>query len=577
MPVTERCATVSGQRTPDQSCQPIRSRAVQTEAVRRQEYKQLSLWFDLDKSQLVVHLLCARDLIPTPQAVATVSTVCNSYCRIRLLPGRDDSTLKYSKLVARTNHPRWNQQFLFADYTEDEIAQHDLELTVWNCALSSNEQTLMGEVIGSMTGYESQMRQDSSRMQLASSNEGATLTGQSTDGRGKSEYMDTGLTRSGDYSDIDDKTYGTAAAAAAAHYSSMLGSSGGPSHHRGRTRRGHSRHVPSRPDYGPEELMAHSDVSELSDISELSRMSLHTSQSEKGRFHSTSSRLSPGGHYPGLQYTSGSGVGGGGGGIGGSGATMGGGSAGGGGVGRLPVELHQQISPESSSKSDRPQEPDDTSDDFSLRQRRLATGQRDEGRLAKESSSSECGSGMVMSSMGSGGAMGTMYGKSGIGMKDTPGSSQMSGPTSRGDGRKPRPSIGHKFSTVLGRSHKSSSTSNLDKKTRTSFQRSEEVLPSTDTQFDEMSSGDARRGRLQTQLSLRSGKTEIMGAGDGGDLDSCTTQLELKGMVIICMGICAPKQGLKQLQHDWCYAPELVPELSGIFSTDFGLWHIDPV
>lgn len=204
------------------------------------------------------------------------------------------------------------------------------------------------------------------------------------------------------------------------------------------------------PDYGPEEMLAHSDISELSDKSERSRMSLHTPQSERAKFHRPSSRLSPRRHYSHSKYP------------GGTDADVDvgviptGSTGGPAGAGRIPVDLHQQISPESSSKSDRPQEPDDTSDEFSLRQRRLTTSHRDDPRLAKESSSSECGSGMV--------STGGLQGKSpasSMAPKESHSTGQPSAGLSSRDGRKPRPSIGHKFSTVLGRSHKSSSTSNL--------------------------------------------------------------------------------------------------------------------
>ncbi|KAL3315332.1 Regulating synaptic membrane exocytosis protein 2 [Cichlidogyrus casuarinus] len=58
------------------------------------------------------------------------------------------------------------------------------------------------------------------------------------------------------------------------------------------------------------------------------------------------------------------------------------------------------------------------------------------------------------------------------------GETQKSKTSTIGDNnRKRRPSIGQKFSNVLGLNRKSSSTSNLDKKSRASFQRSEEVLP----------------------------------------------------------------------------------------------------
>ncbi|OON18862.1 C2 domain protein, partial [Opisthorchis viverrini] len=140
----------------------------------------------------------------------------------------------------------------------------------------------------------------------------------------------------------------------------------------------------------------------------------------------------------------------------------------------------------------------------------------DEQPIAKESSSSECGSGLVTSSLSS---------TVGQYPRPTSGSHETGPSMERGDGRKNRPSIGNKFSVVLGRSHKSSSTSNLDKKARTRFQRSEEVLPagpvnlSVDGAFhapgQETGDPSFRRGPFQQQRSVSSGNPDV-----GTDIES---------------------------------------------------------
>ncbi|KAH8849437.1 Regulating synaptic membrane exocytosis protein 2 [Schistosoma japonicum] len=94
------------------------------------------------------------------------------------------------------------------------------------------------------------------------------------------------------------------------------------------------------------------------------------------------------------------------------------------------------------------------------------------------------------------------------------------------DGRKRRPNIGQKFSNVLGRSNKSSSTSTLDKKSRTSFQRSEEVLPfggygaifEGHEQEGPFNSG--RASVMYRQLSTGSGKSDSRNSKHGTNSDN---------------------------------------------------------
>ncbi|KAF6770447.1 hypothetical protein AHF37_11274, partial [Paragonimus kellicotti] len=103
----------------------------------------LKLFFDPVRHQLIVHVFSACELSSNFVQKTTQYNACSSYCRIRLLPGRDE--MKYSKMISDSNNPDWNQVFKFVDYTEQEIIQNDLELTVWNCEMDKNQQTLFGE------------------------------------------------------------------------------------------------------------------------------------------------------------------------------------------------------------------------------------------------------------------------------------------------------------------------------------------------------------------------------------------------------------------------------------------------
>lgn len=75
---------------------------------------------------------------------------------------------------------------------------------------------------------------------LTPGNEGVLLSGLSTEGRNQSDYLETGVARSGDYSDIDDKTY----SATGGQYSSLHTTSpGGLLRHRNHGQPGRPRLV----------------------------------------------------------------------------------------------------------------------------------------------------------------------------------------------------------------------------------------------------------------------------------------------------------------------------------------------
>ncbi|OON18861.1 C2 domain protein, partial [Opisthorchis viverrini] len=348
---------------------------------------QLKLFMDSSKDQLIVSLLAARDLTSRSSLIGTTATaaVCNSYCRIRLIPGGEE--MKYSKMIAHTNNPRWNQIFKFVDYPEQELAQHDLELTLWNCEVNTNEQTLVGEVVGTGGDQYSQIspsrldaRDADSIQRLRKDRYPADMDAIRSPLRGPPDIsmLDS---KPDDYSDLDERQYGHPAS-----LSAQRGSS------RSRGRRYSSRDAGG---YPHDERVVHSDASEFSDVSELSRMSLHTSHSE--RQHHPSEPLSP--YRTRDQY----------------------GSSQPGQTSRHMTQHRQSASPRTNLYS----------------QTRTRTSTED-----------------LLSRAHKGITVGQYP-------RPTSGSHETGPSMERGDGRKNRPSIGNKFSVVLGRSHKSSSTSNL--------------------------------------------------------------------------------------------------------------------
>ncbi|KAF7233647.1 hypothetical protein EG68_06271 [Paragonimus skrjabini miyazakii] len=502
--------------------------------------RRLKLSFDPVRHQLIVHVFSASELSSNCVHKTTQYNACSSYCRIRLLPGRDE--MKYSKMISDNNNPDWNQVFKFVDYTEQEIVQHDLELTVWNCEMDTNEQTLLGEVIidlsvADLTGgtywyplrfnprseYSSEAAtpvigadQEYAKRQMkpfvhsVMDDQVDSLTPfvpldhhtrdievrspihPSVDHRRRSQQQ-----HPGDYSDLDQQRSSTHAGITSRDYrydrSPLSTSRGQPIHPR--------KHA----DYNYDESMAHSDASEFSDVSEFSRMSLQTTQSEKPHHLSPhSSERSPY-QKPSPQST-------------GSSKTV-----------SQQFPHHRQFN--RSSPSNDPYEQPRISrgpiDEHSARRRAGSGHSVERNQLAKESSSSECGSSLLTTS---GGETVSQYLKPDIAIRTVGDRPSQIEPSGRTDGRKPRPSIGHKFSTVLGRSHKSSSTSNLDKKGRNRFQRCEEVLPfGTQDSLPESQYGPAdedqtstsiRRSTMQQQSSLGSMRAPMFGNLDGTDQDS---------------------------------------------------------
>ncbi|TGZ70179.1 hypothetical protein CRM22_003332 [Opisthorchis felineus] len=424
---------------------------------------QLKLFMDSSKDQLIVSLLAARDLTSRSSLIGTTAAaaVCNSYCRIRLIPGGDVADLsgaaywyplQYGSPIEGSSEATTpvvgTGGDQYSQLSPSRLAARDAD---------SIQRLRKDRYPGDMDAIRSPLRGPPDISMLDS--------------------------KPDDYSDLDERQYGHPAS-----LSTQRGSSGLiDCQSRGQSSRSRGRRYSSRDagGYPHDERVVHSDASEFSDVSELSRMSLHTSHSE--RQHHPSEPLSP--YRTRDQY----------------------GSSQPGQTSRHMTQHRQSASPRTNLYS---QTRTRTSTEDLLSRAHKGIASMDEQPIAKESSSSECGSGLVTSSL-----------SSTVGQYPRPTSHETGPSMERGDGRKNRPSIGNKFSVVLGRSHKSSSTSNLDKKARTRFQRSEEVLPagsvnlSVDGAFhasgQETGDPSFRRGPFQQQRSVSSGNPDA-----GTDIES---------------------------------------------------------
>ncbi|CAL8104838.1 unnamed protein product [Calicophoron daubneyi] len=470
----------------------------------------------LEENQMTVHLISACWL--TPNYYNAPDAVCNTYCRIRLLPGQNESTMKYSKLITRTNNPRWNQLFIFSNYSENEIAQHDLELTVWNCGLNTNEQTLLGEVIidlsvadltgetywyplqlgnhpdysseaptpvvGSLTKYDMPPQFDSDRSSVSAPVDNRPVfdrpkihQSELTE-REDLKYAGSAAQKSGDYSDIDERRFGSGSVYAPVRGPNRVEQLRSSEDHRRPSAQTNARTRHS--EYGPDDHASHSDFSEFSDVSETSRMSSRTGQSERERRRPSNQSSSYSTHHRSSR----------------------------------PEITGTRRIPDMSRLSEEEVDGAGDKSNFSGRSGGQEISANLQQQAAKESSSSETGSGLIKSAPESGT---DQTAKSSTALGTSQSSSQPDSHSRRGEPRRGRPSIGHKFSTVLGRSHKSSSTSTLDKKTKSSFQRSEEVLPSSTSGFY---ADDSSESRMHHQISLSSGRTDNISNNDGTDQDS---------------------------------------------------------
>ncbi|CAH8490154.1 unnamed protein product [Schistosoma bovis] len=497
----------------------------------------LKLFYDEIKHQLIVTILEARNL---PNINKPSRMPCNFYCRLCLLPEQIEYNSRCTKLVScsgNNTNPVWNQVFRFTNLTDNDLNKLHLEITIWNCNEYSDEQYKIGEIVIDLSvadlldvGYWYPIRSFHrffSATELSNMNpdvnsapydlQPCTTTQvperpiksryreSEQQWSPKSEYRHSDIpddnTRKlksirDDYSDIDEQRFSASIRQNRKFTDHEYYRDGTEVHHRG------SRLHPSAQNFeygGLEENAIQSDASEFSDLSEISRMSLHTSQSDRQRMESIQTSRNGSQQF------------------------------------ETPTQSYNERHSRNVQKPDRLDENFLPSVEQSTRARRdsnriekdIIVPTEDEEQhelIAKDNRNFESGSSPRITSADDYG--GGQVSRSLIENKVSNFEIAQNVHRDQVDGRKRRPNIGQKFSNVLGRSNKSSSTSTLDKKSRTSFQRSEEVLPFGgygaifEGQEQEGSFSHGRLSMMHCQSSISSGKSDGRNSRYGTNSDT---------------------------------------------------------
>ncbi|KAK4472524.1 hypothetical protein MN116_002683 [Schistosoma mekongi] len=503
----------------------------------------LKLFYDEIKHQLIVSILEARNLFNFNQFS---KAPCSVYCRLCLLPEQDEYSSQCTKLVHGNRNPVWNQVFQFTNFTDNDLNKYHLEITIWHCNEHSNESYKTGEVVIDLSvadlldvGYwypirsfrrfhsaselsnmnpevlsppydlQSDTNQISERPVKPRSHEPEQQWSSRSTCRNsdipddyvknlKSTRNNVSEIRPDDYSYIDEQKFSSSIKQNRKFTDVDYHREEDEERHHRHHHHGHMLHPNARNfDYtGLEENAIQSDASEFSDLSELSRMSLHTSQSNRQHMESIQTSRTGNQEY------------------------------------ETSTQSYNERHSRNLQKPDRFDQNSPLSTEQQSTRRRRDSSRIDKGSteeeqiiLSKDSRNFESDLGSNLSSAGS-------YGLDGRGSRSL-GDNKVSNlelvqnvERDQVDGRKRRPNIGQKFSNVLGRSNKSSSTSTLDKKSRTSFQRSEEVLPFGgygaifEGHEQEGSFNNGRTSVMHRQLSIGSGKSDSRNSKQGTNSDN---------------------------------------------------------
>lgn len=102
---------------------------------------QVKLWYNIKEQELIVTLISATNLPPT-----TKGQFRHPYCKVYLLPDRSEKSRRRTKTIMNSNEPTWNQTFMYYGVTPEDLPNLLLEITVWDYdRMGPNE--FMGEVL----------------------------------------------------------------------------------------------------------------------------------------------------------------------------------------------------------------------------------------------------------------------------------------------------------------------------------------------------------------------------------------------------------------------------------------------
>uniref|UniRef100_A0A0L8FII0 Regulating synaptic membrane exocytosis protein 2 n=1 Tax=Octopus bimaculoides TaxID=37653 RepID=A0A0L8FII0_OCTBM len=88
---------------------------------------QIRMWYDDSRCELSICIVSALDLLPSADGKLR-----NPYCKLYLLPDKSEKTKRRTKTIPNTNDPTWNQTFVYVAGKESHFKQRLLEITVWD-------------------------------------------------------------------------------------------------------------------------------------------------------------------------------------------------------------------------------------------------------------------------------------------------------------------------------------------------------------------------------------------------------------------------------------------------------------
>ncbi|XP_035217819.1 regulating synaptic membrane exocytosis protein 2-like isoform X3 [Stegodyphus dumicola] len=106
---------------------------------------QVGLWYDQQNYQLIVTVVCAKDLPPRPDMSRR-----NPYIKIVLLPDKSEKNKRRSKTIAETNDPQFNQRFFFHHLRQTELRRSALQISAWDYDRRNAFSDFLGEVVISL-------------------------------------------------------------------------------------------------------------------------------------------------------------------------------------------------------------------------------------------------------------------------------------------------------------------------------------------------------------------------------------------------------------------------------------------
>ncbi|XP_022240908.1 regulating synaptic membrane exocytosis protein 2-like [Limulus polyphemus] len=102
----------------------------------------VQMWFDRNRSDLIITLLSARGL----RLKKTTADLPRAFAKLRLVPHSGFGP-KETQLADPSTSPKWNKKFVFPSVTSDELLEKSVEVTVWNQSPTGNKSILGGTEI----------------------------------------------------------------------------------------------------------------------------------------------------------------------------------------------------------------------------------------------------------------------------------------------------------------------------------------------------------------------------------------------------------------------------------------------